>query len=166
MFSSEGLEDEIANGMYYSVTCSEDYPRLSPESVEAEAAGTFIGRDVFDTSSEACKYWPRGEVADSYYEPVQSDRPVLILSGEADPVTPPSWGDHVARHLPNSRHIVAPGTGHGVMSAGCGMRLIGEFLEAGNVADLDASCLDVQARPAFFVNFAGPYPAPSKEAAE
>lgn len=163
MFSSEGLEDEIANGMYLSVTCSEDYPRLSPESVDAEAAGTFIGRDVFEASAEACAFWPRGEVDSTYYEPVRSDLPVLILSGEVDPVTPPSWGEQVAQYLPNSRHIVAPGTGHGVMSAGCGMRLIGEFLEAGDAADLDASCLDLQARPAFFLNFAGPYPPPEKE---
>ena len=165
MLTTEGLEDEIANGMYLSVTCSEDYPRLSPESVAAEAAGTFIGRDVFEASSEACKYWPLGEVDASYYEPVQSDLPVLILSGEVDPVTPPSWGEQVARHLPNSRHIVAPGAGHGVMSVGCGMRLIGEFLEAGSAAALDASCLDVQARPAFFLNFSGPYPPQEKETA-
>jgi len=97
---------------------------------------------------------------------VESDAPVLILSGEIDPVTPPSWGEQVAQHLPNSRHIVSPGTGHGVMSVGCGMRLIGEFLEAGSAADLDASCLDVQARPAFFLNFTGPYPLPEKDAAQ
>lgn len=166
MLSSEGLEDEIANGMYLSVTCSEDYPRLSPELADTESAGTFIGREVFESSSEACEYWPRGEADSSYYEPVRSDLPVLILSGENDPVTPPSWGEQVAQYLPNSRHIVSPGTGHGVMGVGCGMRLIGEFLEAGNAADLDASCLDVQARPAFFVNFAGPYPVQEKEAVE
>jgi pimeloyl-ACP methyl ester carboxylesterase len=166
MSSGDGLEDEIANGMYLSVTCSEDYPRLSPEMVDAESTEAFIGRDVFEASAEACKYWPRGEVDSSYYEPVRSDLPVLILSGEVDPVTPPSWGEQVARSLPNSRHIVSPGTGHGVMAVGCGMRLIGEFLEAGSAADLDASCLEVQARPAFFLNFAGPYPLQKKEAAE
>ena len=166
MSSGEGLEDEIANGMYLSVTCSEDYPRLSQESVDSESAGTFIGRDVYDGSTEACQYWPRGEVDSSYYEPVRSDLPVLILSGELDPVTPPSWGDEVAQHLPNSRHIVAPGTGHGVMSVGCGMRLIGEFLDTANAAELDASCLDVQAQPPFFLNFSGPYAVQEKEATE
>lgn len=148
------------------MTCSEDFPRVSEESVEAESVGRFIGRDVFDTSAEACEHWPRGEVDASYYEPVQSNLPVLILSGEIDPVTPPSWGEHVAQHLPNSRQIVSPGTGHGVMSVGCGMRLISEFLAAGSAADLDATCLDVQTRPAFFLNFAGPYPPQAKESAE
>ena len=166
MSSSEGLEDEIANGMYLSVTCSEDYPRLNLELVDAESARTFIGRDMLDSSTEACKYWPRGEVDRSYYEPVESDLPVLILSGEVDPVTPPSWGDDVAQHLPNSRHIVSPGTGHGVMMAGCGMRLIGEFIDTASAADLDASCLDVQAQPAFFLNFSGPYAVQEKESAE
>lgn len=166
MSSTEGLEDEIANGMYLSVTCSEDFPRLSPESIDAESVGSFVGRDAFETTSKACEHWPRGEVDGSYYEPVQSDAPALILSGEVDPVTPPSWGEEVARHLPNSRHIVSPGTGHGVMSVGCGMRLISEFLEAGSAAGLDASCLNVQARPAFFLNFAGPYPLPEEDPAE
>lgn len=166
MSSSEGTDDEIANGMYLSVTCSEDYPRLNQELVDAESARTFIGRDVFDSSTEACQYWPRGNVDSAYYEPVQSDLPVLILSGEVDPVTPPSWGEEVARHLPNSRHIVSPGTGHGVMTVGCGMRLIGEFLDTASAADLDASCLDVQAQPAFFLNFSGPYPVQAKEASE
>ncbi len=82
---------------------------------------------------------------------------MLILSGDIDPITPPSWGDHVARHLPNSRHIVAPGTGHGVMTVGCAMRLITQFLEEETASNLDASCLDNQARPPFFLNNAGPY---------
>ena len=42
-------------------------------------------------------------MTDDYYAPVTSIEPVLIFSGDDDPVTPPSWGEHVAQHLPNVR---------------------------------------------------------------
>jgi pimeloyl-ACP methyl ester carboxylesterase len=162
----EGLADEMANGMFLAVTCSEDYPRMTNEEIEAAAAGTFAGRDIFDAQWAACAFWPRGEVDASFYEPAASDKPVLILSGEIDPVTPPEWGEHVAQHLSNSRHLIAPGTGHGVMATGCGMRLIGQFLDEGSAAGLDPSCLDSQTRPAFFLNYSGPYPAKQSEPGE
>lgn len=155
--TGEGLEDEIASGMFLAVTCSEDYPRLADGAIDAESASTFVGRNIYDVQWKPCEFWPRGEVDDSFYEPIKSDLPILILSGELDPVTPPSWGEHVAQHLPNSRHIIAPGTGHGVMAVGCTMRLIAQFLDEETAANLDASCLDNQARPPFFVNNAGPY---------
>ncbi len=44
------------------------------------------------------------------------------------------------------------------------MRLIAEFLSAADPSDLDASCLDVQQRPPFFVRFTGPFePADTEE---
>ena len=105
---------------------------------------------------EACAVWPRGELPDGYREPVRSDAPVLILSGELDPVTPPRWGDHAAAALPNSRHLVVPGTGHGTLRAGCATRLIGEFLDSPDPAALDASCLAGVARPPFWRSATGP----------
>jgi hypothetical protein len=44
------------------------------------------------------------------------------------------------------------------MAVGCGMRLIAQFLEEGSAAELNASCLDSHERPAFFLNYSGPYP--------
>ena len=57
--------------------------------------------------------WPRGEIPADFLEPVRSNAPVLIFSGNLDPVTPPSDGEDVARYLPNSRHIIIPEGGHG-----------------------------------------------------
>lgn len=157
--ASEGQEDEIASGMFLAVTCSEDYPRLTEEAVTNASANTFAGRSIYDGQWKPCAFWPRGDVEDSFYEPIKSDLPVLILSGEVDPVTPPSWGEHVAQHLPNSRHLIAPGTGHGVMGVGCAMRLISQFLDEESAENLDETCLGDQSRPPFFVNSTGPYPA-------
>jgi pimeloyl-ACP methyl ester carboxylesterase len=73
---------------------------------------------------------------------VRSDRPVLLLSGELDPVTPPRNAEAVLRHLPNGRHLVGRGQGHNVMVAGCAPRLMARFITAASAKDLDAGCLD------------------------
>jgi hypothetical protein len=84
--------------------------------------------------------------------------PALILSGDVDPVTPPPWGEAVARHLKNARHVAVPATGHGVVGTPCGQRLIEQFLEDGSAAGLDTSCIGDVRRPPFFVTPAGPDP--------
>jgi pimeloyl-ACP methyl ester carboxylesterase len=103
--------------------------------------------------------WPKGRVEAAYYEPVVSDVPALILSGDADPVTPPGWGDAVAKDLRNARHVTVPATAHGVVATACGQALVAEFLRRGTAADLDVSCITAIRRPPFFVSPAGPDPA-------
>jgi hypothetical protein len=57
------------------------------------------------------------------------DTPVLILSGEHDPVTPPAWGLLAAKTLPNSFSYEFPGVGHGVAGSGsCAMLIASEFI--------------------------------------
>jgi fermentation-respiration switch protein FrsA (DUF1100 family) len=60
----------------------------------------------------ACRAWPAGSVPPSYGQPVESDVPVLLLSGILDPVVPPKWGDLAASGLPNSLHLVLPDAHH------------------------------------------------------
>jgi pimeloyl-ACP methyl ester carboxylesterase len=106
----------------------------------------------------ACAMWPRGTLQPAYFEPVTSSVPTLVLSGEVDPVTPPSWAAAAVRHLPNGRHLIAAATGHGVVQTACGNRLIAEFLETADASSLDARCLDDASRPPFFLTPAGPDP--------
>ena len=151
-------EPMMAIGMQLSVICAEDAPRISPEEAKKEAESTLFGPYVMRLQSEACEFWPRGSVEPSFYEPVQSSIPTLIMSGEIDPVTPPVWGDAIAKTLPNSKHIVMPGTGHTAGGTGCGRRLIKAFIDAGTAQNLDTSCVDKQTRPPYFVTPAGPDP--------
>ena len=151
-------EPMMAIGMQLSVICAEDAPRITPEDAKKEAEGTLFGPHVMRLQREACEFWPRGSVEPSFYEPVQSSIPTLIMSGEIDPVTPPVWGEAIATTLPNSKHIVMPGTGHTAGGTGCGRRLIRSFIDAGTVQNLDTSCVDKQTRPPYFVTPAGPDP--------
>jgi pimeloyl-ACP methyl ester carboxylesterase len=104
---------------------------------------------------QACEMWPRGEVDASYFEPVTSHVPALVLSGDLDPVTPPGWGDSVAKHLQNARHVTVPATGHGVIGTPCGQELIRRFIESGTADGLDVSCVTRVRRPPFFLTPSG-----------
>jgi len=148
----------MAIGMQLSVICAEDAPRNSAADLAKEAESTLFGKYVMKLQSDACTFWPRGQVDPSFYEPVKSDIPTLVLSGEVDPVTPPTWGEQVAANLANSKHIVIPGTGHTAGSTGCGQRLMREFIEKGSAANLDTSCVARVQRPPFFLSPAGPDP--------
>lgn len=148
--------EQFGFGMHYSILCSEDAPLAEAADVVAETEGTFLADAFLETRQETCEFWPRAAVPPEYYEPVSSQAPVLILSGDLDPVTPPRWGEAVAETLPNSRHLVVGGVGHGVLPNGCAMRLIEEFIDTTDAAALDASCLDTLRRPPFFVRPSGP----------
>jgi pimeloyl-ACP methyl ester carboxylesterase len=111
---------------------------------------------MFKNRLKPCEFWPRGEIPAEYYKPVNSDAPVLILSGQLDPITPPRWGEHIAKYLTNAKHLVVPGVGHGTLGQGCVGRLVSRFLDEGTAANLDAACIEQLSRPPFFVSTTGP----------
>jgi pimeloyl-ACP methyl ester carboxylesterase len=155
-FAGEQTGESISIGMQLSVMCSEDVPRITDKEIAAVTDGTFLGRMMFETRMKPCEFWPRAAIEPEFYQPVTSGKPVLILSGELDPVTPPSWGEHIQPHLSNSRHIIVPGLAHGVSTAGCVPELISRFLDTASAMDLDAACVQNLKRPPFFVNYSGP----------
>jgi pimeloyl-ACP methyl ester carboxylesterase len=148
----------IAQGMHFSVVCSEDAPRIEAGSIARESVGTFVGAEMAELRLKPCGFWPRAQVEPSYFETPPSSIPALILSGEVDPVTPPSWGAQVASRWKNGRHVVVPATGHGTWSSGCVMELMAQFLNEGSASNLDTSCVVQVKRPPFFLGPAGPDP--------
>ena len=139
--------EQLSYGLQLSVTCAEDAPLLEPDPADA---GTLLGDGLVTSIKSACAVWPRGEMPSDFHAPLVSDRPVLLLSGEFDPVTPPRYGAQVLRGLRNGRHLVARGQGHNVMTAGCMPRLMAAFIETTDAAGLDAACLEqLSATPPF-----------------
>ena len=86
--------ERLAAGFFLSVTCTEDIPFLSKDA-DAMAAGTFGGNYRLQQQRAACKEWPRGAVSSAHRQPAKSAVPTLLISGELDPVTPPSGADEV-----------------------------------------------------------------------
>jgi pimeloyl-ACP methyl ester carboxylesterase len=146
------IPDFVADGMYLSVTCTEDVPFIKPEEAAKLTAGNPFGNYRVFQQTRACSMWPRGEIPVDFLDPVSSNAPVLIFSGNMDPVTPPSYGEEVAKHLPNSRHIVISEAGHGVEGLndpGCIDRIALAFLDEGDTKNLDVSCVEKMTRPPF-----------------
>jgi pimeloyl-ACP methyl ester carboxylesterase len=105
-----------------------------------------------------CGIWPRGDVPEGFHEPVSADVPVLLLSGELDPVTPPEYGDEVALHFPQALHLVAPGQGHIVTTRGCVGDLVSQFIIDAGFAALDTACLAQMRATPYFISLTGPKP--------
>lgn len=153
---SADLVEAMSWGMFYSVICAEDVPFASAEAAAQAAAGTIFGSSFADDLQRICGFWPRGTLPEGYHAPVESSAPVLVFSGELDPVTPPSNGEEVLQHLRRGKHVVVPGTGHNTLGQACVSRLVADFLDRGSTDGLDTSCVQSVRRPPFFVSFAGP----------
>ena len=162
LFSSLLLAREaISEGMQFTVQCNEELAFSSPEEYEAalagypELAGFFEHSKIGSLSYETCPQWGAGQADPSANEPVGSDIPTLILAGEYDPVTPPSWAQRVSTTLANSYAFEYPGVGHGSsIVAGCPQEMMLAFLKDPSNAPDDA-CIAAMGEPKFVVPGAG-----------
>lgn len=133
------ISGQIQHGMQLSVMCAEDADGLKADPADAD---TVLGTEFVDFSIAQCGVWPRGRKADTFNTPVTGNTPVLLLSGEFDPVTPPRYGDAVAKDWSGARHLVLKGQGHNVIGVGCTPKLAARFIDTLDAAALDAACLD------------------------
>jgi pimeloyl-ACP methyl ester carboxylesterase/membrane protease YdiL (CAAX protease family) len=144
----------IYSGLFYAVVCSEDMPFLAP----GEETGDYYAVDALKEMRAICSVYPSNPQPQGERVFPTLPIPTLILSGEDDPVTPPSNGEAAAKYLPNSKQIVAAGMGHGNSTVGCIPNLIRQLFDEGSVAGIDASCAKRIAPPAFFTSLVGPEP--------
>ncbi len=143
---------QLAEGMHFSVVCAEDLPRLAQ-------ATDVPGADYADTFAtqyrRLCEGWPRGSVPAAFYEVPPSSAAVLLLSGGADPVTPPRHGQRMAQALgAKARHVVVPQAGHGTMALPCLRDVLFRFIDAPTDTEalkVDADCARQLPRPPAFV---------------
>ncbi|MDE1894504.1 MAG: alpha/beta fold hydrolase [Pseudomonadota bacterium] len=149
------LSELAGSGMQYSVMCSEDVDLLHPRERDAD---TILGTGMIDAMKAVCSVWPRGSRPADFHQPLHTAKPVLLLAGQYDPVTPPRYAEEVARGLPDARVLVLKGQAHSVMGAGCAPSLIAHFVEKLDPRTLDASCLDRLQPTPFFVDFNGATP--------
>jgi len=148
---SDSLGESIATGMHNSIICTEDEPFSSRFGIDAAMLqDTYLGDTALKAVEASCKYWPAGVIDEDFHVPLQSDAQVLILSGGADPVTPPSYGERVAETLPNALHIVNPFQGHVQIALGCMPTVVSNFIVRGDTANVDFGCLErLRAEPFF-----------------
>ena len=122
-------------------------------SADTNAAATFGGNYRLAEQRAACAEWTRGTVSTAHREPTRSAIPALLLSGEFDPVTPPSGGEEVVRHLSQGRHVVIRNNGHPIGNAEkCIGMMIGQFLDRASADGLDTRCATANPAPPFVIS--------------
>ena len=153
------LADALALGMHNAVVCSEDLPFIDKSTIDFAALdASYIGPMQLEALETICSIWPRGPVDTDLVTPLATDIPVLLLSGDADPITPPRYADLAAGELLNARHLIGERQGHGQIAAGCMPNIVASFVAAADAADLDTACMENTFVMPFFLGFSGPAP--------
>jgi pimeloyl-ACP methyl ester carboxylesterase len=145
-----------SEGMFYSVQCYEEVifndldtaEELVDNYPDEITEGLLWGVENFILT---CKMWGAPPAPAVENQAVISDIPTLLLAGEYDPITPPSWAEVAAQTLNNAQVFVFPGYGHAVIAGGsCPGTIALDFL-ADPFEPVDSSCLDGIGPPDFVV---------------
>jgi len=112
--------ESLSLGASISVNCHDQVYATTPEKIEAALAahpkaealgltGVFgSGQTVFDV----CRLWGTAPLAPDENQPVTSDIPTLIVAGQYDPMTPPTFARQLAGHLSHSYLFEFPNVSH------------------------------------------------------
>jgi pimeloyl-ACP methyl ester carboxylesterase len=142
----------IAEGMHFSVVCAEDLPRLA---LAKDAPGADYGDSFAQLYRQVCAGWPQGDVPKAFYEIPPARSATLVLSGGADPATPPRHAQRVVQALgPSAHHVVVPQAGHGLLGLACLRDAVFRFIDAetdGLALKVDADCARALPRPPAFI---------------
>lgn len=149
------FDDFWSEGMFYSIHCAEDVPSSTEQ--DAQRLNDTVNPRLIQAIDPSkffyplCSAWNTNQPTAIENEPIISDIPTLILSGEFDPVTPPAWGQLTAETLSNSQFLEFPGFGHGILGSGpdtgnCSKQIVNAFISNPD-ATVDASCIDSLERP-------------------
>jgi len=155
----DSLADSLNGGMHNAVVCTEDAPYFDNETVTSEAlADTYLGPDILDALQTVCSIWPAGILDEDFKIPLATDIPVLLLSGEVDPITPPAYASLAAVDLDNALLLTGRLQGHGMAPRGCTNEVMAEFVAEADPQSLDTECFERQFAMPFFLDFSGPSP--------
>jgi pimeloyl-ACP methyl ester carboxylesterase len=143
------LDSQIARGMHLSVVCSESVPFFTEDEIKRETAGTFYGDARLRAYQRACGLWQRGDIPASFHDTRKLDVPVLMISGDFDPVTPPFVGASALAQYTQGKQVIVHNATHS--SYECTDRLMADFFNRGTWQGLDTSCVDQIQRLPFYV---------------
>jgi pimeloyl-ACP methyl ester carboxylesterase len=124
--------NDFAWGMRLSVWCSEALP-FSERLRNQPIPSVLGGYESAAIKPELCEAWDVPPLDADVIQPVVSDIPTLIIAGEFDPLTPPSWGELAVETLKNSLVVSVRGGAHLPTQKwdgdGCAMALATGFVE-------------------------------------
>ena len=144
-------QDELADGMYMTVVCAE-YGDTPEEALRFPGVLKRLA-DAAQVDAKQilslCRDWHIRLLDKKLLQPVKSDIPTLLLSGQFDPVTPPQQADRVAAGLTHAyRFTFTSGTHGQAFAVPCANRIIAAFLDTPTNAP-DGTCAK-EAPPRFW----------------
>ena len=91
---------------------------------------------------EICNIFRPEHPETSFYEPIESNMPILVMSGEFDPGTPPSFSHATVKKLSNATLVIVPNAAHAAMHYNeCTVLLVEKFLENPH-KPIDIKCIN------------------------
>ena len=133
------IHDSNHEATHFAANCAD---RVPFDSAPPKNMGAFAAAVVGDGIEEVCDLIDVPASPPAAAEAVSSDKPVLMLSGRFDPITPPEFAAKAAQHLPNATLVVRDGAHHGVWgSDDCIDDIVRDFLSDPDQAP-DTSCAD------------------------
>jgi pimeloyl-ACP methyl ester carboxylesterase len=136
------FDQSSATGMYMSVVCA-DHGNTDPSKTDYKGVNPRLAAEQRQAAADEvalCKKWQIELLPRADLQPVQSDLPVLLLSGDFDPITPPNYAETLLPFLPNATHVVFARGAHGqAVEQPCANAIIAAFLDDPG-GKLDTTC--------------------------
>lgn len=131
-FSNPDAFGKFSEYQSKAVLCYEGTPRTQADTkASLQAQYPEFASFNMDFEDELCRAWQPTRASGKVFEPVTSKVPVLIFSGEYDPVCPPLFGEITAKTLSASTFINVPAASHAAIHAdACTRQLAERFLSA------------------------------------
>ncbi len=138
-------------GMFYTVTCTDDAGLTTASSNELPPGGAgwpdavrrLIAKNGLGLQARTCPLWTQGQtLSANVLRPLRSDIPSLITVGQFDGSTPTTSGDALLAGLRRAQKVVFTGRGHGLLESDvCMLQVAATFLDDPTRAP-DSACVD------------------------
>ncbi len=159
VMTTKSLAESLAAGMHNSIMCAEDVLRYGEDDLDrAGLEASYLGPALVDSMQTVCTIWPKGPVDDDLGDNLDTDIPTLLLSGSADPITPPEYASLAAVDLEQAWLLTGKDQGHGQLAIGCMPEIVAGFVNAARLEDGAADCFNESYVMPFFLSFSGPSP--------
>ena len=144
----EAAMTSLSLGMHYTVQCQEEYGSTQERDYAGmlEAHPHLAGFLRYPVEGAAtlprlCEVWQAKARPALANAPVTSDIPALLLSGNFDPITPPSFAEQAQETLSAAYSFVLPHVGHGTLRSDRCAVLIAKAFIADPLSEPDSSCV-------------------------
>ena len=135
----------LQQAMPVYILCNEPWALYRPEQVAQNGRGSYFSTAQVEQAQlfvQLCPAQPAPDPQAMYATPQKTDVAVLVLNAEEDPQNPSANVADTTTLYPNSLVLFEPYRAHFRSDWSCSGDILTEFIEAGEVKDLKADCLE------------------------